>query len=261
MLRSIVLISLLINLSVKSQINYTFSITEMMAEADDCDGDVAGICTLDPQDPVIRIWVYDDAGNAKDTCFIYDDNNNMEFGNWYDITDINFLSVTNSAANVIYIDLEGFESDQTSNSCTSDSGDDNILPQTNVKLIFLSGLPIGSNYIDIASLGGIYQVKFEILKELITSSNQLIVPEIEAVIHPNPINNIGVLSINSTINTLATLKLFSITGEETAFYDEFHITNGINQLPLELSSYANGIYLLNINYKEKSIMLKLMVKH
>ena len=71
----------------------------------------------------------------------------------------------------------------------------------------------------------------------------------------------GVLSINSTINTLATLKLFSITGEETAYYEEFPITNGINQIPLELSSYANGIYLLNINYKEKSIMLKIMVKH
>ena len=261
MLRSILLIGLIIHLSFKGQINYSFSITEMMAEADDCDGDVAGICTLDPQDPVIRIWVYDDVGNTKDTCFIYDDNNNMEFGNWYDLPDINFLAVSNSNANVIYVDLEGFESDQTSNTCISDSGDDNILPQTNVKLIFLSGLPIGTSYVDIASLGGIYQVKFEILKELITSTEQLTVPEIEAVIHPNPINNMGVLSINSTINTLATLKLFSITGEETAYYEEFSITNGINQIPLELSSYANGIYLLNINYKEKSIMLKIMVKH
>jgi len=251
---------LFFSLSINCQVNYTFSITEMMAEADDCDGDVAGICTLDPQDPVIRIWVYDDIGNTKDTCFIYDDNNNMEYGNWFDIPDINFLSVSNTSANVIYIDLEGFESDQTSNSCTSDSGDDNILPQTNVKLIFLSGLPMGSSYMDIASLGGIYQVKFEILKETITSDLQLIIPDLEAVIHPNPMNDHGILSVNSKINTTSDVKIYSMTGIEIDSR-KFTINKGINQLSLDLSDYSNGIYLVNINYEEKSKMLKLMVKH
>ena len=232
----------------------------MMAEADDCDGDVAGICTLDPQDPVIKIWVYDDVGNSNDTCFIYDDNNNMEYGNWYNIQDINFLSASNSSANVIYVDIEGFENDQTSNSCSSDSGDDNILPQTNVKLIFLSGLPFGSSYMDIASLGGIYQVKFEILKETITTDLQLIIPDLEAVIHPNPMNDNGILSVNSKINTTSDVKIYTMTGIEIDSR-KFIIKKGINQLSLDLSDYSNGIYLVNINYKEKSKMLKLMVKH
>ena len=96
---------------------------------------------------------------------------------------------------------------------------------------------------------------------MINSSDQLTVPEIEAVIHPNPINDKGILTISSSLNTLATLKFFSITGEEIAYNNEMFIKKGINQIPLELSSYANGIYLLNINCKEKSIMLKLMVKH
>jgi len=231
-----------------------------MAEADDCDGDVAGICTLDPQDPVIKIWVYDDVGNSNDTCFIYDDNNNMEYGNWYNIQDINFLSASNSSANVIYVDIEGFENDQTSNSCSSDSGDDNILPQTNVKLIFLSGLPFGSSYMDIASLGGIYQVKFEILKETITTDLQLIIPDLEAVIHPNPMNDNGILSVNSKINTTSDVKIYTMTGIEIDSR-KFIIKKGINQLSLDLSDYSNGIYLVNINYKEKSKMLKLMVKH
>ncbi len=260
MYRFILCLTLAINLSLSSQINYTFSITEMMAEADDCDGDVAGICTLDPQDPVIKIWVYDDVGNSNDTCFIYDDNNNMEYGNWYNIQDINFLSASNSSANVIYVDIEGFENDQTSNSCSSDSGDDNILPQTNVKLIFLSGLPFGSSYMDIASLGGIYQVKFEILKETITTDLQLIIPDLEAVIHPNPMNDNGILSVNSKINTTSDVKIYTMTGIEIDSR-KFIIKKGINQLSLDLSDYSNGIYLVNINYKEKSKMLKLMVKH
>ncbi len=260
MYRFILCLTLAINLSSSSQINYTFSITEMMAEADDCDGDVAGICTLDPQDPVIKIWVYDDVGNSNDTCFIYDDNNNMEYGNWYNIQDINFLSASNSSANVIYVDIEGFENDQTSNSCSSDSGDDNILPQTNVKLIFLSGLPFGSSYMDIASLGGIYQVKFEILKETITTDLQLIIPDLEAVIHPNPMNDNGILSVNSKINTTSDVKIYTMTGIEIDSR-KFIIKKGINQLSLDLSDYSNGIYLVNINYKEKSKMLKLMVKH
>jgi len=42
---------------------------------------------------------------------------------------------------------------------------------------------------------------------------------------------------------------------------KFTINKGINQLSLDLSDYSNGIYLVNINYEEKSKMLKLMVKH
>ena len=260
MCRFILCLFLAFDLSIPSQVNYTFSITEMMAEADDCDGEIAGICTLDPQDPVINIWVYDDDGNSKDTCFIYDDNNNMEYGNWYDFQDINFLSASNSSANVIYIDLEGFESDQTSNSCTSDSGDDNILPQINVKLVFLSGLPNGSSYIDIASLGGIYQVKFEILKNVITTDHSLIYQDLDAVIYPNPVNDHCALYINSHIYSMANLKIFNITGEEL-LSKEFEINEGDNQLNVDMRSISNGIYLAMINYKGKSKILKLVIKH
>ncbi len=232
----------------------------MMAEADDCDGEALGICTLDPQDPVISIWVYDDVGNTNDTCFIYDDNNNMEYGNWYDLQDINFLSASNSSANVIYIDLEGFESDQTSNSCTSDSGDDNILTQTNVKLVFLSGLPNGTSYMDIASLGGIYQVKFEILKEIITTDHSLTYQELDAVIFPNPVNENCTLYINSSIHSMAQLKIFNITGKELLLR-EFTITEGDNQMDIDMRSISNGIYFATLSYKEKSKILKFVIKH
>ena len=247
-------------LNFTGQINYTFSITEMMAEADDCDGEALGVCTLDPQDPVISIWVYDDLGNSNDTCFIYDDNNNMEYGNWYDLQDINFLSASNSSANVIYIDIEGFENDQTSNTCTSDSGDDNILPQTNVKLVFLSGLPNGSSYMDIASLGGIYQVKFEIFKDVITTDHFLTYHDLDAIIFQNPVNNQCTLYINSYIQSNADIKIFGITGEEIQSM-KIPINKGENKLILNTQSISNGIYFATINYEEKTKILKMVVKH
>ena len=248
------------NLNFIGQINYSFSITEMMAVADDCDGEALGICTLDPQDPVISIWVYDDAGTSKDTCFIYDDNNNMEYGNWYDLQDINFMSASNSSANVIYIDMEGFENDQTSNSCTSNSGDDNILPQTNVKLVFLSGLPNGTSYMDIASLGGIYQVKFEIVKQIITNDVFYQYHEMDAVIYPIPVIDYCTLHLNSNIYVNADLTIYNMTGKEI-ISKQLSIEKGDNQISIDSRSISNGIYLAKISYKEKNKILKLVVKH
>lgn len=237
----------LLSVSASAQFNYTVKITDLYAEGDDCDGDIAGICTSAPQDPVIHIWVYDDlpTPNAADHCWIYDNDPAMDFGLWNDIQDTALLTVSNSNANVFFFDMEAFESDQFGNSCTYDSGgDDNYFARTQVKFIALGGISTTMPYTDQISIGNSYKANIEIVKESVASVGNHHFGGLS--VFPNPADDQLKVSINVSEQVNASVVIRNQMGQEVmrVAQNAFHI--GANDLNIDLSDLSAGMYFIAV---------------
>src|SRR5690606_10355518 len=156
--------------------------------ADNCDG--GGLCLSAPQDPVFNIWVTDAESNEHTNCWAFDNDNDMEFGEWNDIVDYELANESYVNTNYLSFDMGAFESDAISGiSCSSAFGDDNVFDRAFNKLITMASMPMNTPYIDTISVGDMYYMEVEILWYDYASLNE-ISDELAVAISPNPSNGI-----------------------------------------------------------------------
>lgn len=80
-----------------AQVSYDVTVTRLRALADDCDGGIITLCANAPQDPVFNIWVNDAEANEENYCWVFEDDNDAEYGLWKNIQDVQIASQSNVA--------------------------------------------------------------------------------------------------------------------------------------------------------------------
>lgn len=235
-----------------SQVGYTVKVTQLMAKADNCDG--GGLCLSAPQDPVFNIWVTDAESNENTNCWAFDNDNDMEYGEWNDIADYELANESYVNTNYLSFDMGAFESDAISGiSCSSAFGDDNVFDRAFNKLITMTSMPMNVPYIDTISVGDMYYMEVEILWHNYASLAE-ISDELAVAISPNPSN--GIFNIQLTESGINGFKInvYDISGVEIYSND---VT--LNQTSIDLLDYKPGTYFIKVVTENRSVTKKILL--
>ncbi len=243
-----------------AQFNYTVKITKLYAEADDCDGDIAGICTSAPQDPVFEIWAFDNLGNSGTNCFIFDNDPAMDFAIWNDITDYTILSVNNTTASTFFLAMRGWEADGLGTiQCTYDSGgDDNFVDSTLANFTSLGAVSTSTPYTAIASLGNFYKAEFEITKQNVASVDNL-TKIIGFEVYPNPGFGSYTIRIDANEQVRGSVTIRNQLGQTVKQLSGQVLQKGGNTLNLDIVDQPNGVYFVEVA-GEGGVITKRIVK-
>lgn len=253
-MKTILLVLITVPILSFSQVGYTVKVTQLMATADNCDG--GGLCLSAPQDPVFNIWVTDAESNENTNCWAFDNDNDMEFGEWNDIVDYELANESYVNTNYLSFDMGAFESDAISGiSCTSAFGDDNVFDRAFNRLITMASMPMNVPYIDTISVGDMYYMEVEILWHDYASLDE-ISDELAVAISPNPSN--GIFNIQLTekgINNFQ-VSVYDLSG--LVIY-----SNDIasNQTSINLSGYTSGSYFIKVITENRSVIKKILLQN
>ena len=231
-------------------VGYTVSITQLMALADDCDGGQP-FCALAPQDPTFKVWITDAEANENYYCWTFDNDDDQEYGLWNDIPNLEVADVVIVTSSYISFEMEGFESDAISTSCTTESGDDQVIARTAVEQITLADIPSGTPVLDTISLGGIYFMEIEI--EWIDYANvDELSNELAVTLAPNPSNGIINLTINEPGVSNYTVLVADLSGKVLVQQD--------NTKTIDLSAQEPGAYFVKVITENKSITKRVLLQ-
>lgn len=235
------LVLLLVSISFigNSQIDYSVKVTQLMALADDCDG--GGLCLSAPQDPIFNIWVIDQENNEETYCWIFNNDDNQEYGLWNDIPDVEIAQRTGVVTSYISFDLGGFESDNLNPNCSSSFGDDEIFDRQFVEQIDLSLLQNGVPHIDTVSVGGVFFFEVEILYNDYASLSSLKNEAIDFSVYPNPSTGVLNIKINNQTTSDATILITDMMGREIS-----SINAVSTQTTVDLSNQSSGVYFVSV---------------
>lgn len=237
-----------------SQVGYTVKVTQLMAKADNCDG--GGLCLSAPQDPVFNIWVTDAESNENTNCWAFDNDNDMEFGEWNDIVDYELANESYVNTSYLSFDMGAFESDAISGiSCSSAFGDDNVFDRAFNKLITIASMPMNVPYIDTISVGDMYYMEVEILWHDYASLDE-ISDELAVALSPNPSN--GVFNIQLTENGI---NNFHVSINDISGVEIYSNIIASNQTTVDLSNHQSGTYFIKIITENRSIIKKVVLKN
>lgn len=236
----------------QSQVDYSVTVTKLMALADDCDG--GGFCLSAPQDPIFNIWVTDAEATENTYCWIFDNDDNQEYGLWNDIPNVEIANETDVLTNYLTFDLGGFESDNLNPGCSSSLGDDNIIDRTYVELISFGTLQNGVTHIDTLSIGGIYFFEVEIVYNDYASVEE-IEKGINFIMAPNPNNGAFILRLDETdINGFSTVITDmmgrTVYAAETTSYEA----------QINLEGQDAGVYFVTVTANGKQTTQKVILK-
>jgi hypothetical protein len=231
----------------------------LYAEGDDCDGDVLGICTAAPQDPAIHIWAYDDASNASDYCFLFDNDAAMEYAMWNDIPDYTILQVNGTNATTLFMDMEAFESDATGTmTCTYDGGgsDDNFIGQTLVSFIGLSGVSTSTPYTAIVGLSSTYQAEIEVTKQNLAATGDQAVASLE--VYPNPGEGLFRITLDAMRDIDAGIVVMDQLGQVVRTIQPASYVQGLNSFDLDLTDLPAGVYVIRVSGSQADFQRRLI---
>ena len=231
-------------------VGYSVTVTQLMALADDCDGG-APFCVLAPQDPVFKIWVSDAGANENYYCWTFDNDDDQDYGLWNDIPNVEVANVTIVTSSYISFEMEGFESDAISTSCTTESGDDAVIARTFVEQIDLIDIPTNTPTLDTLSLGGIYFMEIEIEWFDYANVDELS-NELAVTLAPNPSNGIVNLSINEPGVSNYTVLVVDLSGKV--------ILQQENDTKIDLSAQESGAYFVKVVTENKSITKRILLQ-
>jgi hypothetical protein len=96
-------------------------------------------------------------------------------------------------------------------------------------------------------------------KEYNTSITDILTERINFTAFPNPVNDKITLEFNTNIYSNYSIKLTDIS-EQTVINSQGKTTMGINAIELELSSLANGLYLLHVRVGSENRIIKVIVR-
>ena len=236
----------------QSQIDYTVTVTKLMAYADDCDG--GGFCLSAPQDPIFNIWVTDAETTENTYCWIFDGDDNQAYGVWNDIPNVEIANETDVITNYLTFDLGGFESDNLNPGCSSAFGDDEVYDRQYVDLINFGTLQNGVPYIDTLSVGGVYFFEIEVVFNDYASVNEL-EKELNFVLAPNPNNGTFIVKLNENDQNGFSTEVRDMMGrivftEETTYFET----------QIDISNQDAGVYFVTVNANNKSTTQKVILK-
>lgn len=84
--------------------------------------------------------------------------------------------------------------------------------------------------------------------------------ETSVEVYPNPASDISYLNVNLTRDTKAVVRVMNATGQVVYEYsNEFNLYEGSNSIVLNTSSYANGLYIVQITTSENTYNRNLII--
>ncbi len=211
-----------------SQISYSVTVTKLMAKADDCDGAIPPFCSGSIQDPTFNIWCLDGAGNEGSNCWSFDEDPSINYNIWKDILDVQIGAQSNVNTSYIQIDMEGFEKDLLSNTCSSTVGDDEVIDRAMVQQFPLSSLTEGVINTVQVSLNDVYFAELEIEWHDLYASQEEISGLNSFTVYPNPTNGIFKISMNVEEFKEYNVKVLDMVGREIYSRDNMTSSDEIN---------------------------------
>ena len=237
-------------------VDYTVTIKQLKANADDCDGCIGGLPIYGEQDPVFNIWTNDGDGNTNTKCWIFEDDPNADFGLWNDITDYEIANQTGVNTNYINIEMSGHESDVIGGTtCSPDSGDDGIIAQALAQQFDLFTIPENTPYIVEVNVSNVYFAEIEILWDNNETGIDEIASGLNFSVYPNPTE--GTFNINLSEDGLNSfdVSVMDVTGR--VIYSK---TTGSNEITVDLNNQDAGMYFVHVNAEGKTATRTLMLK-
>jgi hypothetical protein len=77
-------------------------------------------------------------------------------------------------------------------------------------------------------------------------------------LYPNPNNGLATLEVTTTKNTTATISILDMTGRVLTQINT-EINSGSNQVELNTSTFAAGLYLVNVNIGAEQKIVRMSV--
>lgn len=239
-MKTLLLSMLLLPLTLKAQVNYTVTITKLMALGDNCDGGgvIPGICPSAPQDPVFNIWTNDGEGNENTNCWTFDGDAEAEYGLWKDIQDLEIASENDVMTNYINIEMSGHESDDILGiSCSPATGDDEVHSRALVRQFDLTTMTPGVVHTDQVGLNDLYYARVEIYFEDLTAGVAEGTNDFRFHLSPNPTTGKFKVNLSGQFSEVSDLHVIDMSGRSV--YSQRTIQNGT---VIDLTSQDTGIY-------------------
>ena len=237
-------------------IDYTVTIKQLKANADDCDGCILGQATFGPQDPVFNIWTNDADGNTNTNCWIFEDDSNADFGVWNDITDYEIANQTGVNTNYINIEMSGHESDVIGGTtCSPDSSDDGIIAQALAQQFDLFTIPENTPYLVEVNVADVYFAEIEILWDNNETGIDEITNGLNFSIYPNPTK--GTFKINLPENSTNNIDVDVIDVTGRVIYST---ATGSNDMIVDLDNQLSGIYFVKVSSEGKTNTRRLIIQ-
>lgn len=237
-----------------AQVSYDVTVTRLRALADDCDGGVITFCSTAPQDPVFNLWANDAEANEETYCWIFEDDDDAEYGLWKDIQNLQIASQSNVNTTYITFDMSGFESDNLSTGCTSALGDDAVIDREFVQQIDLSTLIEGGvDNTVVLSLQDVYFAEVVIQwTDLTASTEELPAPAL--TLAPNPSS--GSFTVATTgVSGIRTIEVRDMSGRLVQSQ-----TSELDVLDIQLQTVEPGNYFVYVISDNGSAIEKLIVR-
>lgn len=233
---------------------YTVTITELRALADDCDGG-APFCLNAPQDPVFNIWTNDGEANENHNCWIFEDDNDIEYGLWKDIQNLEIANHSGVNTSYISFDMSGFESDNLSPGCSDAIGDDAVYGRQFVQQFDLSTLPEQTvNEVEI-DLDDVYFAKVEIWWEDLNAGLFNLDSKAQFSMAPNPSEGIFTVTLEEEGVSTFDVQVIDVAGRTI-----YSGTSMTDELSIDLNNQNAGVYFVNVDAEGKTATRKLMLK-
>lgn len=251
-MKFIVVVILGLSFMGNTQVDYSVKVTKLMALADDCDG--GGFCLSAPQDPIFNIWVTDEELVENHYCWVFDNDDNQEYGEWNDIPDVEIATRLDAITNQLSFDLGGFESDNLNPGCSSSLGDDEIYDRQFIEAINFSGLENGVVHIDTISVGGVFFFEVEILYNDYASLNE-IENQVIFSVQPNPSE--GLIQINVVDDVVSEVEI-NITDMSGRIVET--IQSAVGSTQIDISNQKAGIYFVSVHADGRKSTKKVVLK-
>lgn len=234
-----------------AQINYSITVLQLKAKADDCDGG-APFCLNAPQDPIFNIWVSDQGGNESTYCWIFEEDESADYNLWIDIQNAEVANETNVNTSTITIEMSGFETDALfSATCSSDSGDDAIQDRQLAQQFDLSSIPHDTPFTTTVDIADTYYAQVEIhWVDLSANVNELSSNTFN--VFPNPSN--GQFTVQSDLGLNTTLQIIDLSGRTVQTIDNVNSSQQI-----DLTGIDKGTYHGVLTHDNKRITQKCMI--
>ncbi len=135
---------------------------------------------------------------------------------------------------------------------------------------FLDGVEVEGDSLTINRFNWVYGQRFDrdtIYRHRLTTTNgcdsivrlKIHIREVaeEGVIQPNPTNGSSILWLDVPTKAVGTLRIFNSFGQ-VLLQNQIGLEVGLNHIPLDLSSYARGIYMIELFTKQKRHLFKVL---
>lgn len=225
------------------QVNYTVTVTRLKALADPCDGGIPPFaCPAAPQDPVYNVWSNDAEANEETYCWVFDNDDDAEYGLWTDIPNVEIAAHNNVMSTYVTFDMKGFESDDIlSTNCTESSGDDEFYDRQFVGQYTFTDFPQMVPYTTTLDLGGVYFMEIEIEWQDSNASIDDIENNLSFVLAPNPNN--GIFSVNLAQDDNSTFDVTVVDLMGRVVYQEMNL---MNKAEINLMNQDAGSYFVQV---------------